>query len=1150
MLLAPLLLTALAAQLTHAQGSRKDDIVFGPTGHPAAAATILVCQSTATGTPCSPLATIYTTAAMTTPAPNPFTTDGLGNYHFYAPAGRYTIQISGGGLVGTTTYPDVILPADVSSSSLGSDISAFALTLGGNLTVAGNATISGTLSSGTFNPSTLAVSGSGCFGGPSPWIDVTCPPYNAKGDGATDDTAAIQGAINAACVAGPSGEHATVLLPFGALGKYKVSQPQTPSTSPVFTGLCSYIHFLGMGNYGGGAQFVRMPNIAILVNAGSSPNAAPVFAPAGGAGIQSTFENITISGYNQDIQINGANDVTLKNVCLSTQATSQTDNAPLVIYNTIWFWMYGGCLQPADGNHQSVIMATTSSANAVGPVLFRDTHISGGGILYSQRVNQTGGPSGGWIFENVQVEASGKDFLHIQNDTGNPGATAMPTMGPITIDYLLDSDAGNATNAVVGFNSAGSVLEGLSMNHVSAGDAAGPAIRMTAGTLKDAKLFSCPHNVGVCSQAVVDGSGNPVGGVVASNTNGFDYTVNTSDASRLETVKEVQNNDINSGNALRLFAAGSSPFSTLQLDPAAGLLLGPGNYGYSGAIDQSAEETVGIYVAKLLPPTSVTATATTGGTLANGTYYYWVAASSDFCSGASESAPSLAAVVTLSGSNNAVNLSWTLPTTTPTSPTLYCVIRSTTGPLLDVPAQPFAIGVGTGTTTTYTDTGFTNCCWGARPANQMAEAHRFTATSLGVNNTNPQFNLDVNGTAAVNSLNGVQKAERFSGADAGAQINACLTAASTSSGVCDARGLTGTLTATHHISIPAGTTLLWGQAELTISDTGTNDAVELAGDGSSLIGYQESGLGTVPRPDTAGSIACGVAGCTTVKNPSQATRNVDWVHISGVYLLANGASSKVIDLTSVGHSRVQDNQITVGTGGGSYGIYGDTSTGDLDSTNDIVQHNQINLESSNDVCVRLAGVFNINVIEINSCYFASANTGQEGFVYAKDSNGNYPNNSLLYGNDSEQGGASVSFGVIGYDVQGAQDITISNNRCEHIYACMRLPSDGSAVGVHMIDNYLSLSNQIQLLPNEPQAAQYAIDNNSHNWLPSQHFGLSDIAGANLLGNAGFEGWSNSTTLYYWGGVSGTTINAAGTASTRSRPARAHRRMPPRRALTT
>ena len=43
----------------------------------------------------------------------------------------------------------------------------------------------------------------------------------------------------------------------------------------------------------------------------------------------------------------------------------------------------------------------------------------------------------------------------------------------------------------------------------------------------------------------------------------------------------------------------------------------------------------------------------------------------------------------------------------------------------------------------------------------LAAAHRFTPSSLGINTTNPQFNLDVNGSAAVNSLNQVQKAERF-----------------------------------------------------------------------------------------------------------------------------------------------------------------------------------------------------------------------------------------------------------------------------------------------------------------------------------------------------------------------------------------------------
>ncbi len=381
----------------------------------------------------------------------------------------------------------------------------------------------------------------------------------------------------------------------------------------------------------------------------------------------------------------------------------------------------------------------------------------------------------------------------------------------------------------------------------------------------------------------------------------------------------------------------------------------------------------------------------------------------------------------------------------------------------------------------------------------------------------------------VNILNGMVKADQMSGSDWAAKINNCFAAAALSTGtqtmICDARGFVGTNTSSSGaITIPAGGVLLWGNGQLTIS---ASPAVKLGGDGASLIGELEMGAGSVPRPQAGGFIACGTAGCTTVANPNASTANVDWVHIEKMALFANGASSKVIDLTSVGHARIEDNQLTLGTGGGSYGIYGDTSIGDKDSTNDIIQHNQINNESANDVCLRLAGIFNINVVEINSCYMNAADTGQEGFIYAKDSNGNYPNNSLLYGNDAEQGGSGVSFGTIGYDIQGAQDITISNNRCEKIYACFKFPADGSAVGIHWIDNYLSISNEIQVLPNEPQAAQYAIDNNGHNWLPSQHFGFNDLAGLNLLGNANFEGWKDSTDLFYWGGVSGTNINQAG-----------------------
>ena len=159
--------------------------------------------------------------------------------------------------------------------------------------------------------------------------------------------------------------------------------------------------------------------------------------------------------------------------------------------------------------------------------------------------------------------------------------------------------------------------------------------------------------------------------------------------------------------------------------------------------------------------------------------------------------------------------------------------------------------------------------------------HRFTANALGVNTTNPQFNLDVNGSAAVNSLNGVQKAERFSGSDAAARINACLSAATGTSGVCDARGLTGTLTATSHITIPAGTVLLWGQAQLTISDSTTHDAIEFTGDGAALVGNQESGLWHSSRVRTLPAISPAPAASQAAPRFGQsqrcATRNVDWI---------------------------------------------------------------------------------------------------------------------------------------------------------------------------------------------------------------------------------------------------------------------------------
>jgi hypothetical protein len=139
----------------HAQGSRKDDIVFNSRGIPLAGATIRICAMPASGQPCTPLAQIFSDAALTQALANPTTTDGLGNYSFYAAPGKYEIEISGPGIT-TKQLPNVILPNDPSSptfSSVNSSgaISAFSLNLSGNLTVNGNTTVVGNLASGTLN---------------------------------------------------------------------------------------------------------------------------------------------------------------------------------------------------------------------------------------------------------------------------------------------------------------------------------------------------------------------------------------------------------------------------------------------------------------------------------------------------------------------------------------------------------------------------------------------------------------------------------------------------------------------------------------------------------------------------------------------------------------------------------------------------------------------------------------------------------------------------------------------------------------------------------------------------------------------------------------------------------------------------------------
>jgi hypothetical protein len=139
----------------YAQGTRKDDIVFNSRGVPLAGATVRVCTMPASGQPCTPLAQIFSDSALTQALANPTTTDGLGNYFFYAAPGKYEIEFSGPGIT-TKQIPNVLLPSDPNSPSFSTvsstgAITAFSLNLTGNLTVNGNTTVVGNLASGTLN---------------------------------------------------------------------------------------------------------------------------------------------------------------------------------------------------------------------------------------------------------------------------------------------------------------------------------------------------------------------------------------------------------------------------------------------------------------------------------------------------------------------------------------------------------------------------------------------------------------------------------------------------------------------------------------------------------------------------------------------------------------------------------------------------------------------------------------------------------------------------------------------------------------------------------------------------------------------------------------------------------------------------------------
>ena len=116
------------ASSASAQGSFFSGIAwrYTPAGaFPASGATITVCTSTATGTPCTPTISLFADAALSVPVSNPLPVcstspqfgciDGLGNFSFYASTtGPYTYTATGAGL---SPYGPIPITASLNPAS-------------------------------------------------------------------------------------------------------------------------------------------------------------------------------------------------------------------------------------------------------------------------------------------------------------------------------------------------------------------------------------------------------------------------------------------------------------------------------------------------------------------------------------------------------------------------------------------------------------------------------------------------------------------------------------------------------------------------------------------------------------------------------------------------------------------------------------------------------------------------------------------------------------------------------------------------------------------------------------------------------------------------------------------------------------------------
>lgn len=728
-----LILMAGIAGRVSAQGSLRTDRVQAVDGRAMGGQSVTVCTYSAgnytngvyTGTvPCTATVSVYYDPAETQPIAQPLTTNSQGNYSYAVAAGNYTECVTGPNVTGSCQAVTVGGTGSGGGNPGGTDTQIQCNKTGnfsGNCMAAVNNSTS---------PTQFNVLGDLASAGPRPYgIDITAPPYNCDPNGSVDATSCIQQAINIACSSAPFPP--SIYFPFGF---YKVTQPQGGSgnTTPIFNIPCPTLNIQGSTGMTNTIQGSRPPEGAeIFVNAGANPGAGPVFQidNSNGGSAPDAF-NVTISNlgmicYNKCIYAHQTSNNRFENLALSVQTTGYADNSPLHISNEIWTWINHTQLVTGTGVPTLLLTGDTPSSGGfvgVGLLFIDNVNASGDGFKYIQRVAQPANSPGSWFIRNTLIENNTDAGITLAESS--PGL--MTSLTNVKLDDFQVSDgAANLLNNTTG---AGAVNQLFVVG-------SGPGVVCLGNAKSD---FTVLDNLSAVPSDCSNGF--PMGSGLTKDSKGYDL-VEPSLAGANRCVEYLINCSAGNGNMIMRFYQAEDPLAILGIDPYSGYLLGDGvTHAFGSVIGEDGFATIANYYNNYLPPTNFAGTAVTGGSLANGSYsaviWTYQGANISLCNNPPTDSPFVyGAPVSVTGSNNAINFSWTPPSTA--SPrdhgtiSGYCMAITTTNRFGLQPSQALQITNPAATSFLYTGQAQTNL--GNIPSTTPAQlGQTFSYNSMGL----------------------------------------------------------------------------------------------------------------------------------------------------------------------------------------------------------------------------------------------------------------------------------------------------------------------------------------------------------------------------------------------------------------------------------